>query len=49
MLMPMDAKIQAYLRQLAKKGGKAQKAKYSKAMLSKWGKLGGRPRKVEKP
>lgn len=44
----MDKKVSDYLRRLAKKGGKAQKAKYSKTTLSKWGKMGGRGRKRKK-
>ena len=43
----VDKKVRAYLKRLAKKGGRAQKQKYDKATLSKWGKLGGRPRKKE--
>jgi hypothetical protein len=34
-------------RELARKGGKARAKKYSKKQLSKWAKLGGRPRKVK--
>jgi hypothetical protein len=31
--------------ELGKKGGHARAKKYDQAMLSKWGKMGGRPRK----
>ena len=34
-----------YMRELASLGGKARARKYSKRTLSKWSKLGGRPRK----
>jgi hypothetical protein len=33
---------------MGKKGGKARAAKYDKATLSKWAKLGGRPPKKGK-
>jgi hypothetical protein len=32
--------------QLGRKGGKARAAKYDHATLSKWAKLGGRPKKT---
>ena len=43
-----DKMIREYLAKIGRKGGKARAAKYDKATLSKWAKLGGRPRK-EKP
>jgi hypothetical protein len=33
--------------ELARKGGKARAEKYDQATLSKWAKMGGRPRKAE--
>lgn len=39
--------IREYLANIGRKGGKARAAKHGKAMLSKWAKLGGRPRKKE--
>lgn len=39
-----DKLIRQYLSKVASKGGKARAAKYDKRTLSKWGKLGGRPR-----
>jgi hypothetical protein len=42
--MNKDAEIiRQYLTGIARKGGKARAAKYDKATLKKWGKLGGRP------
>jgi hypothetical protein len=35
--------IREYLARIGRKGGKARAAKYGKATLSKWAKLGGRP------
>jgi hypothetical protein len=40
--------ISEYLSSLGKKGGAARAKKHSKAKLSEWGKLGGRPRKDTK-
>jgi hypothetical protein len=40
--------ITEYLSSLGKKGGKVRAAKHTKSELSKWGKLGGRPRKDAK-
>jgi hypothetical protein len=37
--------IRGYLAEIGRKGGKARAAKYGKARLSKWAKLGGRPPK----
>lgn len=34
-------------KQLASTGGKARAKKYDRATLSRWAKLGGRPRKAE--
>ena len=38
-----DNVIREYLAKIGRKGGKARAAKYEKATLSKWAKLGGRP------
>jgi len=40
--------VKDYIRQVASLGGKARARKYSKAILSKWAKLGGRPPKKGK-
>ena len=40
--------IRDYLAKLGRKGGKARAAKYDKATLSRWAKLGGRPPKEGK-
>ncbi len=37
--------VQKYLAKIGSKGGKARAAKHDKATLSKWAKLGGRPKK----
>jgi len=37
--------IKQYLAKIGSKGGKSRAAKHDKATLSKWAKLGGRPRK----
>jgi hypothetical protein len=42
-----DKMIQEYLAKIGRRGGKARAAKYDKATLSKWAKLGGRPPKKE--
>ena len=44
----MEKKLKQYLASIGSKGGKARAAKHSKKTLSKWAKLGGRPRKKEK-
>jgi general stress protein YciG len=36
--------IRKYLAEIGRKGGKARAARHDKAVLSKWAKLGGRPR-----
>lgn len=41
----IDDILREHLKKLGSKGGKKRAAKYSKAKLSEWGKLGGRPRK----
>ena len=41
-------KLRKAAQQLGRKGGKARAAKYNKATLSKWAKMGGRPLKREK-
>jgi len=38
--------IREYLARIGRKGGKTRAAKYDKATLSKWAKLGGRPPKT---
>jgi hypothetical protein len=40
--------VQAYISQVASMGGKARARKYDKATLSRWAKLGGRPKKGRK-
>jgi hypothetical protein len=40
-----DRLIREYLAGIGREGGKARAAKYGKATLSKWAKLGGRPHK----
>ena len=40
--------IRDYLAKIGRKGGKARAAKYDKATLHKWAKLGGRPPKKGK-
>jgi hypothetical protein len=42
-----DKTIREYLASIGRKGGKTRAARHSKATLSKWAKLGGRPRKKE--
>lgn len=37
--------IREYLAGIGRKGGKARAARHSKATLSRWAKLGGRPKK----
>jgi len=41
----MDKTIRDYLAGIGSKGGKARAERHSKAELSKWAKLGGRPPK----
>ena len=41
-------RISDYLARIGRKGGKTRAAKYDKKTLSKWAKLGGRPRKEDK-
>jgi hypothetical protein len=40
--------VAEYIRQVASMGGKARAKKHDKATLSKWARLGGRPRKKAK-
>jgi hypothetical protein len=40
-----DNAVKAYLAKIGRTGGKARAAKYDRATLSKWAKLGGRPPK----
>lgn len=46
--MTKKAIISEYLKEIAARGGKARAARHSKTQLSKWAKLGGRPRKHAK-
>jgi len=39
--------IREYLAKIGRKGGKARAARHSKDELSKWAKLGGRPKKAK--
>jgi hypothetical protein len=39
-----DKLIREFLARIGRKGGKARAAKHDKATLSKWAKLGGRPK-----
>ena len=38
-----DTAIREYLAKIGRKGGRARAARHSKAALSNWAKLGGRP------
>jgi hypothetical protein len=40
-----DKVIREYLASIGRKGGKARAERHTKAELSKWAKLGGRPKK----
>lgn len=40
--------LHEHYRKIARLGGKARAAKYHKATLRRWGKLGGRPKKSAK-
>ncbi len=40
--------IREYMANLGRKGGKSRAAKYDRRMLSRWGKLGGRPPNAKK-
>jgi hypothetical protein len=40
-----DKQVQQYLAKIGRKGGKSRAAKHDKATLSRWAKMGGRPRK----
>lgn len=44
----IDDLLREHLKKLGSKGGKKRAAKHSKAKLSQWGKLGGRPPKKAK-
>jgi hypothetical protein len=48
MAMDRGKIIREFLIEAGRKGGKARAAKHSKAQLSKWAKLGGRPPKEGK-
>ncbi len=43
-----DTAIREYLVKIGRKGGKMRAERHSKAELSKWAKLGGRPPKAKK-
>ena len=45
--MGLHKAVKAYIAKNAAKGGKARAANNSKRKLSEWGKMGGRPRKVQ--
>jgi len=47
--MKKDKLIQQYLAKIGSRGGKSRAARHDKATLSKWAKLGGRPKKGKKP
>jgi hypothetical protein len=47
-MKPEEKAIAEYLAKIGSKGGKARAVNHDKATLSKWAKLGGRPRKKEK-
>lgn len=40
--------IREFLAKAGRKGGKARAKKYDRATLSKWGKMGGKPRGTDK-
>jgi len=44
-MKPVENAVREYLAKIASKGGRARAAKYDKATLSKWGRLGGRSKK----
>ena len=46
--LTLPGEVREYFRQTGALGGKRRAARYSKAQLSAWGKLGGRPRKSDK-
>jgi len=48
MAKSIDKAIRNFLAKAGSKGGKARAAKYDKATLRKWAKLGGRPPKAQK-
>ncbi len=41
----LSGEVKEFFRQTGAMGGNTRAARYSKAQLRKWGKLGGRPRK----
>ena len=49
MAKSIDKAIRNFLAKAGSKGGKARAAKYDKATLRKWAKLGGRPPKSKQP
>jgi hypothetical protein len=46
--MTRNDSIREYLSKIGKRGGKARADKFDKATLSKWAKMGGRPKKGTK-
>jgi hypothetical protein len=44
---PFSPEVKEYFRRMGALGGQARVARYSKAQLRKWAKLGGRPRKAK--
>ena len=44
-----DEILKNYLRKLGQKGGQARAKRHSKKQLQEWARLGGRPRKEDKP
>ena len=46
--LQITPEIREFYRKLASKGGKARAKKYDHAILSKWAKRGGRPKKRDK-
>jgi hypothetical protein len=43
--MKEEEVVKRFLKKIGSEGGKARAARHDKATLSKWAKLGGRPRK----
>jgi hypothetical protein len=44
----METKVTEYLAKIGSKGGKSRAARYDKATLRKWARLGGRPKREKK-
>jgi len=47
MQLKITPAVRKFYKQLASEGGKARASKYDHTTLSKWAKMGGRPRKDE--